>query len=99
MRLGERLAQAGHRRIVIEALDGAYAGAFAGDREGDARAGDLAVDLHRAGAANAVLAADMRTGEQELLAQEVGEMRARGDVGLDALAVDREGDARHGASP
>ena len=68
--------------VVVEALDGAHVGAVAGHRVGDARARDLAVDLHRAGAADAVLAADMRAGEQQLLAQEVGEMRARRDLGL-----------------
>ena len=56
-------------------------GAVAGDRVGDAGARDLAVDLHRAGAADAVLAADVRAGEQQLLAQEVGEVRARRHLG------------------
>ena len=66
-----------HQRIVVEALDGAHVGAVAGHRVGDAGAGDLAVDLDRAGAADAVLAADVGAGEQQLLAQEVGEVRAR----------------------
>src|SRR5204863_9758251 len=98
VRLGEGLAQAGHGGVVVEALDGADMRAVAGHRIGDAGAGDLAVDLHRAGAADAVLAAEVRAGEQELLAQEIGQVRARGHVDLDDLAVDGEGDARHAAS-
>ena len=98
VRFGEGLTQAGHRRVIVEALDGAHAGAVAGHRKGDAGAGDLAVDLHSAGAADAVLAADVRAGEQEVLAQEVGQVRAWGHVGLDRLAVDGESDAGHAAS-
>ena len=52
---------------------------------------------HRAGAADAVLAADVGAGQQQVLAQEVGEVRARRDLGGDGLAVDGEGDAGHGA--
>src|SRR5262245_23352517 len=98
MRRAEGLAQAGHQRVVVEALDGADAGAVAGHRIGDAGAGDLAVDLHRAGAADAVLAADVGASEQKLLAQEVGKMRARSHIGLDGLAVDGEGDAGHASN-
>ena len=54
----------------------------AGDRIGDAGARGLAVDQHRAGAAHAVLAAEMRAGEPQLLAQEIGEVRARLDQRL-----------------
>ena len=68
------------------------------DRIGDAGAGDLAVDLHRAGAADAVLAADVGAGEQQLLAQEVGQVRAGSHLGGDRLAVDGEGDAGHASS-
>ena len=37
---------------------------------------DLAVDANRAGAANAMLAADMRAGQSELVAQKIRQMRA-----------------------
>src|SRR6266704_2019128 len=43
-------------------------------------------------AANAVLAADVRAGELELVAKEVGEVEPRGHAALHALAVDSEGD-------
>ena len=56
------------------------------------RAG-LAVDEHRAGAADAVLAADMGAGEAELVAEEIGEEQADADVALDRLAVHGERDA------
>ena len=42
-------------------------------REHQAGARAAAVDQHRAGAAHAVLAAEMRAGEAELVAQEIGE--------------------------
>ena len=75
----EGLAQPLHQRIVVEALDGAHVLPVAGDRKGDAGARRLAVDQDRAGAAHAVLAAEMRAGEPAMLAQEVAEVRARLD--------------------
>ena len=44
-------------------------------------------DAHRAGAAHAVLAADMAAGEREILAQEIDQCLARLDAGADPLAV------------
>src|SRR5262249_21326175 len=93
----EGLAQSTHQRILIEALNGADSGAVTRDRVGDAGARDLPVDLHGAGAADAVLAADVGAGEQQLLAQKVGELGARRHLGLHRPAVDHEDDARHGA--
>ena len=92
---GKGGAQFGHQRVVVEAFDGAHVGAVAGDREGDAGARRRAVDLQRAGAADALLAAEMGPGQALLLAQEVGKMRARLDVGSTGLAVDDQGDRRH----
>ena len=84
------------QRAVLggERLDGADLVAGGLHREGQARAAGLAVDQHRAGAADAVLAADMGAGEAELVAEEIGEEHANADVALDLLAVDRERDAR-----
>ena len=48
-------------------------------------------DPHGAGAAHAVLAADMAAGEREVVAQEVDQRLARFDALADALAVDGEG--------
>ena len=56
-----------------------------GERQAGAR-GD-AVDLDRAGAADAVLAADMRAGRAQLMAQEIGQQHARLGLGLDRLPL------------
>ena len=47
-----------------------------------------AVDMHDAGAALAGVAADVRAGQAQVLAQELHEQRARLDVGCDRFAVD-----------
>jgi hypothetical protein len=57
-----------------------------------------AVDQHGAGAANAVLAAEMRAGQAALFAQKVAEMRTRLDRRLNATPVDGESDRRHRAT-
>src|SRR3954453_13820923 len=44
---------------------------------------DLAVEPDRASAADALLAAGVRAGQPKLVAQEIGEMRARQDPRLD----------------
>ncbi len=51
-----------------------------------------AVHQHRAGAADAVLAADVGAGERQLAAQEVDERRARLDLGFVRGAVHRHTD-------
>jgi hypothetical protein len=61
-------------------------------RQHQAGTNDVAVDAHRAGAANAVLAADMGSGELKMLAQEVSEIQPRQDMRIDALAIDLERD-------
>ena len=47
---------------------------------------------HRAGAAHAVLAADMRAGEQQVVAQEIAQQQARLDLAPIGRAVHRDGD-------
>ena len=64
--------------------------AFGLHREHQAGAHRLAVDQHGAGAADAVLAADMGAGEPQLVAQAIGQRQARLDVDADLLAVDLE---------
>ena len=92
----ERGAQLTHDFVVAEALDGAHLAAFAGHREGDARARGRAVDQHGAGAAHAVLAAEVGAGQALAFAQEVAEVRPRLGEGLDLLSVDDELDGLHG---
>ena len=57
-------------------------------RQHQAGTNDIAVHAHRAGAANAMLAADMRSRQLQMLAQEVRQIEARQDLRVDALAVD-----------
>jgi hypothetical protein len=57
----ERLPQPSHDRVIFIAFDGGDFTAFAGHGEGDARARGLAVNEHRAGAADAVFAAEVRS--------------------------------------
>src|SRR5207247_10365520 len=66
---GEGSAQLGHYRVVGEAFDSAHFGAVAADREGDALARRHAVDLERARAADAVLAAEVGARQPLLFSQ------------------------------
>ena len=75
------------QRAGLEALDRAHVAAVGLDGERQAGAHGLAVELDRARAAHAVLAADLRAG-QPLVADEVREQRARFDLGLVERAVD-----------
>ena len=56
----------------------------------EAAAHDLAVEPHRAGAAHAVLAADMGAGERQVVAQKVDQRLARFDARKNILAVDAQ---------
>src|SRR6266550_5365564 len=87
-------------RPVGHPLDRPDLGAVRLDGEHRARLGALAVHVDRAGTAVARVAADVRTGEQEHIAQEVDEEQPGLDVGFADLAVDGEADmlgrhARH----
>src|SRR5262249_55664323 len=84
--------------IVAEAFDGAHLALVAGDREGEAGAPRLAVDQHGAGAAHAVLAAEMGAGEVAPLAQKVGERQPRRHVVGHRLAVHAQADATHAST-
>ena len=76
-----KLAAVGH---AFDGVDG-LAGNLRRQRQAAARR--AAVDQHRAGAANAVLAAEMRAGQLQLLPQEIRQMLARLDAPLQRLAV------------
>ena len=62
------VAQARHDRNIVETFDRSNIRAFASNCQRDAGASRGAVDLDRTGAANAVLATDMRAGQQLSLA-------------------------------
>src|SRR5262249_1262198 len=73
---------------VGDALDGLDPRAVALHRKHQAAAHDHAVDAQRAGAAHAMLAADMAAGEAEGLAQEIDNALPRIDTLAHRLAVD-----------
>ena len=77
---------------VGEALDGRDVEAVLRDGEQQAGVRAAAVDEHGARAALAVVAALLRPGEPELLAQHVEERRARVDLDPVVGFVDAEGD-------
>ena len=76
--VAERILQ---RREAVrrrrQALDGADVGAFGLHRKREAGTRRHTVDLHRAGAADAMLAADMRAGRAEHMADEIAQQHAR----------------------
>src|SRR6058998_2803892 len=82
---------------VGERLDRPYRVRVGLDREHEARAHGLLVELHGARAADAVLAADVRPREP-LGADPVGEERARLDLALVEAAVELDHDASHAAA-
>ena len=86
----ESRAQLDRDLVVVETLDGGDFGAAAGAGQGDAWADRLAIDEERARPANPMLASQVRSGEVQVLAQEVGEMPARLDLPRHRAAVDAE---------
>src|SRR3954466_11296985 len=84
-------------RVARQALDGEHRAAAGLDRQHEARPHGLAVDLHGARAADAVLAADVRAGQARDVADEVRQQRARLDVAVVERAVDLDRDL-HAAS-
>src|SRR5262245_19425417 len=80
--------------VLREALDRDQLRAVGLHREHQAGARGLAVDQDRARTTNAVLAADVRPREAEVLADEVDQQLARGAAALAWHAVDRQPDGR-----
>ena len=78
--LCERRLQVGDLAAVASALDGLHRGAVALRRQHQAAAHDLAITRTRAGAADAMLAADMAAGQRQVLAQEIDQRLARVDA-------------------
>src|SRR5688572_19384104 len=89
--LAKRRLQRRQRVVVGKPLDRDHLGAFRLRGQHQAGAHGVAVDDHRAGAADAVLAADMGTSEPQMMTQAIGERGARLDIDTDRLAVDFEG--------
>ena len=88
MHFAETFLQGVQRAVgVRHSFDGADVGAVRLDREHGAGFHRLAVEIDRAGAAMAGLAADMRAGDVLLIAQEVDKQGSRLDQSFDGLAV------------
>ena len=68
------------QRAPLEPLDGLDLRAVGLNGKQQARSDGDAVEAHGAGTADAVLAADVRPGQPERVAQEVGEQEARLDL-------------------
>src|SRR5258708_1722664 len=88
----ERLLQRVQLVATGEPLDSAHPRALGLHRKHQAGPYRLVVDQHGAGAADAVLAAEMRAGEAAILAQRVGQAAPRLDADRALIAVHREGD-------
>src|SRR5215475_7414020 len=88
----ERLLQIGDLVRIGDPFDGVDARAVALHRQHQAAAHHHAVDAYAAGAAYAVLAADMTAGERNVFAQEVDQRLARVDPFAHLLAVHGDGD-------
>jgi hypothetical protein len=96
MVLAESLLHRVQRAVRLgEALNGGDGGPFALERQSRTGLGRDAVDVNDAGAALRSVAADMRAGEPQVLAQELHQQRALFDVAVDRLSVHRHGDRRH----
>src|SRR5712691_8336103 len=92
VRLAEAVLQHAHRTVGLrETLDGGDTVAVRLHRVHEARPYRLPVEHHRARAAYAVLAADVRAGEAKVFAQPVHQRQARRHLGRSPLAVDFDG--------
>src|SRR5713226_8731872 len=92
MMVPERLLQRVQLIADGEPLDSAHPGTLGLHREHQAGAHRLVVDQHGAGAADAVLTAEMRAGEAAILAQCVGQAAPRLDADHALNTVYRERD-------
>ncbi len=81
---------AGRRR---QRFDGANVGAVGLHGQRKTRARGNAVDLDRAGAADAMLAADMGAGQRQVMAQDIAEQGAWFGFRLHHASIDGEADA------
>ena len=85
--------------VLGEAFDRGDLGAV--ERNGERGAGldRAAVHMHDAGAALAGVAAHMRAGQTQMLAQEFDQQRAAFDLATHALAIHLQGNCRHSNHP
>src|SRR5207244_5677108 len=93
--LAERLLQRRQRAVLSEALDGLQLVPVDLGGEHQTGADGDAFEDHRAGAADAVLAADVGTGEAEPVAEEVRQEQPRLDGLAPVAPVDADVDVDH----
>src|SRR4051812_43832152 len=98
MRLVERSLQWMQLALAREPLNRRQGATVRLHGEHEARAHGLAVELDRAGAAHALLAADLRAGEAGAVANEVGQQGARLDLAVVRTAVQLDADLHRSAS-
>ena len=84
----ERRLQEQHQLILLETFQCPDIGTINTDGERDTGPRWLVIDQHRAGAAAALLAAEMRRGQPKFLAQQVREAGAGFDRGHNPFAID-----------
>src|SRR5262249_15250543 len=85
--------------VVCEALDRRDLGAVGLHGENGAGLHRAAVEMNRASAARGGVAADLRPGEIQIVAEEIDEQRARLDLRLVPHAVDADGDGYQRKAP
>jgi hypothetical protein len=93
--VAERLLQIRQLVAVGQPLHGAHLGAVGLDAEDQAGPDRLTVEDDRARAADAVLAAQVRTGVAQVVAEHVGQRPAGLDGQVVVMAVDPQGDVVH----
>ena len=93
--IAEGLLQIRQLLAVGEPFHGAYLGAVSLNAEDQAGADRGVVQDHRAGTADAVLAAQVRAGVAQVVAEHVGERPARLDDQVVVAAVDPQPDGVH----
>src|SRR5262249_5810071 len=92
--LSEGVLQRGELAVGAEALDRLNRGAVGLDRQHHAALQKRPVDDHRAGAAVAGIAADVRAGEVKVVAEKVDEQAPGLDLSLVGRAVHLDADRR-----
>src|SRR5215472_14753660 len=94
----KRILQVGNNTGIGQTLDRLHVGAIALHRKEKAAAHHGVVDKHRAGAADALFAADMRPGQSKVVAQEIHQRLAGFDAFANVFAVDAQLDVEKSLS-
>ncbi len=96
MVLAERFLHRMQLIAIGQAFNRRHRRAFRHQRQEGAGLHRFAVDMNRARAALGGVAADVRTGQAQMFAQELYQQRAAFDLAGDRLAINSHGNGRHG---